>query len=324
LRRRQFITLLGGTAATLPLAARAQQPTMPRVGFIWIGARGTDLSQVAGLRQGLSDRGYVFGRNLALEERYADGNPDRIPVLIAELLALRIDVLVTAGTPLTRAAQSATKTVPIVSVTGNPVGTGLVTSLSHPGGNITGLSLLSGDYSAKWLELLKQVVPKLHRVVALSNPDNSVAAGQLEHMREAAQALGLELTVFSVRPSEFETSFAAITTELFDGLIVTDDAFIATLLPRIIALAADRHLPAVYAYSGIVQQGALMSYSSNFFAMYRAAAGYVDRILKGARPSDLPIEQATEVALSINLKTAKALDVTIPPTLLATADEVIE
>jgi putative tryptophan/tyrosine transport system substrate-binding protein len=178
LRRRQLITLLGGTAATLPLAARAQQPTMPRVGFIWIGARGTDLSQVAGLRQGLSDRGYVLGRNLALEERYADGNPDRVPVLIAELLALRIDVLVTAGTPLTRAAQSATKTVPIVSVTGNPVGTGLVTSLSHPGGNTTGLSLLSGDYSAKWLELLKQVVPKLHRVVALSNPDNSVAAGQ--------------------------------------------------------------------------------------------------------------------------------------------------
>ena len=323
MRRRDFIALIGASGAW-PLAARAQQPTMPRVGYIWIGARGTDLSQVAGLRQGLKDRGYVLERNLALEERYADGDPDRVSVLIAELLALRIDVLVTPGTPLTRAAQSATKTVPIVSVTGNPVGTGLVTSLSHPGGNITGLSLLSGDYSVKWLELLKQVVPKLHRVAALSNPDNSVAAGQIEHMRMAAQALGLELTVLSVRPSEFETSLAAITTELFDGLIVTDDAFIATLLPRIIALVADRHLPAVYAYSGIVQQGALMSYSSNFFAMYRIAAGYVDRILKGARPSDLPIEQATEVALSINLKTAKALDVTIPPTLLATADEVIE
>jgi putative tryptophan/tyrosine transport system substrate-binding protein len=323
MRRREFISLLGCSIA-LPVAAGAQQPAIPRVGYIWIGARGTDLTQIAGLRQGLADNGYVLGRNLVIEERYADGKPDRVPALIAELLALKIDVLVTPGTPLTRAAQSATTTVPIISVTGNPVGTGLVTSLSHPGGNITGLSLLSGDYSVKWLELLKQVVPKLHRVAAFSNPDNSVAAGQIAHLLTAAQALGLELRLFSVRAAEFETSLASTATEPCDGLIVTDDPFIATLLPRIIAIAAEQHLPAVYAYSGVVQQGALMSYSFNFFAMYRRAAGYVDRILKGARPSDLPIEQATEVALSINLKTAKTLGLDVPPTLLATADEVIE
>ena len=232
--------------------------------------------------------------------------------------------LVTPGTTLTRAAQSATKTLPIVSVTGNPVGTGLVASLSHPGGNITGLSLLSGDYSAKWLELLKEIVPKLRRVAALSNPDNSLAAGQIDHLRTAAQVLGLQLTFLSVRPAELETSLAAMTTEHFDGLVVTDDPFIATLVPKVIALAADRRLPAVYAFSGIVQEGALMSYSSNFFAMYRRAAGYVDRILKGTPPAELPIEQATEVALNINLKTAKELGLNVSPTLLATADEVIE
>jgi putative tryptophan/tyrosine transport system substrate-binding protein len=266
----------------------------------------------------------MLGQSLVLEERYAEGHADRVPALIAELLALPLDVLVSPGTPMTRAARSATKTVPIVGVTGNPVGTGLVTSLSHTGGNITGLSLLSGDYSAKWLELLRTLVPKLQRVAALWNPDNSVATGQVEHMRVAAQALGLQPTILSVRSAELETSLATITPENFEGLIVTDDPLLATLLPRIITLCAERRVPAVYAYSGIVQQGGLMSYSSNFFAMYRRAADYVDRILKGAYPADLPIEQATEVALSINLKTAKALGLEVPPTLLAVADEVVE
>jgi len=324
MRRREFISLLGGTAVALPLAARAQQVAMPRLGYIWIGARGTDASLNAGLRQGLADRGYVVGRNLAFEERYAEGTADRVPALIAELLALNIDVLVTPGTPITRAAQRATKTIPIVSVTGNPVGTGLVTSLSHPGGNITGVSLLTGDYSAKWLELLRELVPKLQRVAVLWNPDNPVAAAELEHMRKAAQILLLDLTILSVEPSEIEASLAAITTASFEGLLVPDDPLTQSFLPRIIALTAQRHLPAVYAYSDSVQQGGLISYSANFLEMFRKAAGYVDRILKGAHPGDLPIEQATEVALDINLKTAKALGLTIPPTLLAVANEVIE
>jgi putative tryptophan/tyrosine transport system substrate-binding protein len=323
MRRRKFLSLLGGAAAAWPLAARAQQQGLPRIGYVWIGAHDTDVSN-AGLRQGLADRGYVFGRNLMLEERYAEGNADRIPVLIAELLALAVDVLVTPGTPITRAAQRATSTVPIVCVTGNPVGTGLVASLSRPGGNITGLSLLSGDYSAKWLELLKEGVPKLHRVAVLWNPDNPGTSLQLEHMRETARILNLDLTILSARPAEVEASLKAMTTTSFDGLVVTDDPFLEPLIPRIITLAAERRLPTLYAFNTSVQQGGLMSYSANFFALWRRAADYVDRILKGARPADLPIEQATEVILNINLKTAKALGLTVPPTLLALADEVIE
>jgi putative tryptophan/tyrosine transport system substrate-binding protein len=196
--------------------------------------------------------------------------------------------------------------------------------LSRPGGNITGLSLLSSDYSAKWLELLKEAVPKLRRVAVLWNPDNPGTSLQLEHMCEAARILGLDLTILSARPAEIEASLTGMTTTSFDGLVVTDDPFLEPLIPRIIALAAQRRLPTLYAFNTSVQQGGLMSYSANFFALWRRAADYVDRILKGARPADLPIEQATEVILNINLKTAKALGLDIPATLLARCDEVIE
>jgi putative ABC transport system substrate-binding protein len=323
MRRREFITLLSGSAFTWPLAARAQQRAIPRIGYIWSGAPGTEMS-IAGLRQGLTDRGYVVGHNLMIEERYAEGNPHRIPVPIDQLLALSIDVLVTPGTPITLAAQRATTTVPIVCITGNPVGSGLVASLSRPGGNITGMSLLSGEYSAKWLELLTQVAPTLHRIAVLWNPDNPAMIEEHGHLQDTARVLGLALTFLSARPSEIEASLAALTPATVDGFVVTDDAFLEPLLPRLIALAADRRLPALYPFSNAIQQGGLMSYSANFFAMWRRAAGYVDRILKGDRPSELPIEQATEVALNINLKTAKALGLTIPTTLLVTADEVIE
>jgi putative ABC transport system substrate-binding protein len=259
-----------------------------------------------------------------IEERYAEGNPHRIPVLIDQLLALSIDVLVTPGTPITLAAQRATTTVPIVCITGNPVGSGLVASLSRPGGNITGMSLLSGEYSAKWLELLTKAAPTLHRIAVLWNPDNPAMIEEHGHLQDTARVLGLALTFLSARPSEIEASLAALTPATVDGFVVTDDAFLEPLLPRLIALAADRRLPALYPFSNAIQQGGLMSYSANFFAMWRRAAGYVDRILKGDRPSELPIEQATEVALNINLKTAKALGLTIPTTLLVTADEVIE
>jgi putative tryptophan/tyrosine transport system substrate-binding protein len=322
MRRREFIAALGGAAAW-PIAVRGQQPAIPRVGYVWIGALGTDPGY-PGLRQGLEDRGYAVGRNLVLEERYADGHTERLRALITELLALNVNVLATPGTQITRAAQHATSTVPIVCVTGDPVGTGLVTSLAQPGGNITGLSLLSGDYSAKWLELLKEAVPSLRVVAVLWNPDNPGLAAQLEHMREAASPLGLELRSFSALPADVEASFATIATASLDGLVLTDDPFVATVIPRAIDVAAQRGLPALYAFSDSVQQGGLMSYSSNFFALWRRAAGYVDRILKGARPADLPVEQATEVALKINLKTAKALRLEIPPQLLARADEVIE
>jgi putative ABC transport system substrate-binding protein len=268
--------------------------------------------------------GYVVGRNLVFEERYANGNPERVPALIAELLALKIDVLVTPGTPVTLAAHRATSTVPIVCVTGDPVRTGLAVSLARPGGNITGLSLLSGDYGVKWLELLREAAPTAHRVAMLWNPDNPGTANQNKLMRESAPALGLELTAISVRPTDLEASLAALATAGLDGLVVTDDPLLETLLPRLIALTAERRLPAIYAFGEAVKQGGLMSYSANFFKLWRRAAGYVDRILKGARPAELPIEQATEVTLSINLKTAKALGLIIPEALLARADEVIE
>jgi putative ABC transport system substrate-binding protein len=324
MRRRQFIGLVGSAAATWPLATRAQQGAIPKVGYVFIGAPGgTDVSN-AGLRQGLIDRGYEIGRNLILEERYADGNWDRIPVLISELLALNVDVLVTVGTLTSLAAKRATSTVPIVSMSGDPVAAKLVATLSHPGGNVTGMSLISGDYSAKWLPLLKEAAPKLRHVAVLQNPDSPVIAAEVKHVQEAAPGLGVELTILSVRPAELESSLAALTTGSIDGLIVGDDPLLETLMPRLIALAAQKRLPALYGFSTAAKLGGLMSYSADFFTMWRRAAGYVDRIIKGASPADLPVEQATEVTLNINLKTAKALGLKIPQTLLATADEVIE
>jgi putative ABC transport system substrate-binding protein len=323
MKRREFIAGLS-SAAAWPLVARAQQlDRTQRVGRVWIGAPGTDVG-LAGLRQGLADRGYVIGRNLLLEARYAEGQPDLVPDLIAELLALNLDVLTTPGTPITRAAQRATSTVPIVCTTGDPIGAGFVKSLSHPGGNITGLSLLSGDYSAKWLELIKEMVPKVHQVAALWNPDNQGTAQAMRNMRDAANSLSLELTTFPARPSDVETSLTAIATTNVDALIVTDDPYLELLLPRIVAFTTDHRLPALYTSSTAVGQGGLLSYSSNFFALWRRAADYVDRILKGARPAELPVEQATEVALKINIRTAKALGLEVPTTLLARADEVIE
>jgi ABC-type uncharacterized transport system substrate-binding protein len=324
LRRREFITLLGG-AATWPLAARAQQERrVPRVGYVWIGDPGTDES-IDGLRQGLEDRGYVLGRNLALEERYAKGNADRVPALIAELLALKVDVLATPGTLISHAAQSATSTVPIVLVSGDPIGAGLAASLARPSANITGLSLLSTDYSEKWPQLLMELAPKVRRVGVLWNPDNpSVVGREVERMHEAARALALEVSTLSARPADFEATVAAMAPASIDGFIVSDDPVLRAILPRLIALAAERRLPALYGFSIAVKLGGLMSYSANFFDLWREAAGYVDRILKGARPADLPIEQATKFALRINLLTARALGIEVPPTLLATADEVIE
>ena len=321
--RREFITLASGVMAAWPRAASAQQPALPKVGYVWIGERERDVSG-AGLRQGLTDKGYEIGRNLALEERYAQGDVEKVPALLAELLALKVDVLVTVGTTISLAARRATSTVPIVCISGDPVGTGLVASLSRPGGNVTGLSLLAADYSAKWLELLKEALPKLHRVAVLWNPDNPSIVLEMARLQTAARTLSLELEAFSGKPKDLELSFAAIANGGSDGLVVTTDASLEPSTPLIIAFAAERRLPAIYPFSTAVQQGGLMSYSADFFKLWRIGAGYVDRIIKGEKPADLPIEQPTAVALKINLKTARALGIAVPPTLLALADEVIE
>ena len=321
--RREFITLASGVMAAWPRAASAQQPALPKVGYVWIGERERDVSG-AGLRQGLTDKGYEIGRNLALEERYAQGDVEKVPALLAELLALKVDVLVTVGTTISLAARRATSTVPIVCISGDPVGTGLVASLSRPGGNVTGLSLLAADYSAKWLELLKEALPKLHRVAVLWNRDNPSIVLEMARLQTAARTLSLELEAFSGKPKDLELSFAAIANGGSDGLVVTTDASLEPSTPLIIAFAAERRLPAIYPFSTAVQQGGLMSYSADFFKLWRIGAGYVDRIIKGEKPADLPIEQPTAVALKINLKTARALGIAVPPTLLALADEVIE
>jgi len=296
---------------------------MPKVGYVWMGEPNTDLSESA-LRQGLADAGYVIGGNLAFEGRYAEGDSEKVPALIAELLALEVDVLVTVGSQISLAARRATSTVPIVCVTGDPVALGLVTSLNRPEGNVTGLSLLVVDYSAKWLELMKEALPKLHRVAALWNPDNPGIVKEVEQLRTSARTLDLELTAFLGRAGDIDASLAEIAGDNFDGLVVTDDPALVLQQPRIIAFAAERRLPALYSFSTAVQQGGLMSYSTDFFSIWRRAAHYVDRILKGDRAADLPIEQATSVVLKINLKTAKALGLSIPPTVVARADEVIE
>jgi putative ABC transport system substrate-binding protein len=324
MRRREFITVLGGAAAAWPLVARAQQPAVPRIGYVWIGAKGTDTASGAGLRQGLADRGYTIGQNLILEERYADGDIEKVPALIVDLLAMKVSVLVTAGTPISLMAQRATSTVPIVMASSDPVGSGLAASLSRPGGNITGISLLAGDYSAKWLGLLKELVPSLHRVAALWNSDNPSMVKEIAQLRAAEHTLGLELTAFSAKSGDVEASFASIAGGGFDGLVVTTDAFLESYTPRIIALASEHHLPAIYPYSNAVALGGLISYSVDILEMWRRTASYVDRILKGERPGDLPIKQPTAVVLKINQKTAKALGLPVPPALIVAADEVIE
>jgi len=296
---------------------------MPKVGFVWTGGPDDDVSS-AGLRRGLLDRGYVIGRNLAFEDRYARGDLEKVPALIDELLALKVDVLVTVGTQTSLLARRATSTVPIVSGSGDPVGSGLALSLDRPGGNLTGVSVLAGDYSSKWLELMKEALPKLRRVAVLYNPDNPAITKEVNQLRISARALDLDIATFLGRPGEIDSSFAEIAGGDFDGFIVTTDPSIEPQLSRIIAFAAERRLPALYSFGTAVQQGGLMSYSVDFFSIWRRAAHYVDRILKGARPADLPIEQPTAVFLKINLKTANALGITIPPNLLARADEVVE
>src|SRR5262249_9535692 len=267
---------------------------------------------------------YVIGRDFVIEERYADGHFEQVSALIDELLALNIDILLTPGTPITLAAKRATSKVPIICVTGDPIGAGLVTDPSRPGGNVTGLWLFSSDYSATWLELLQEAVPNLHRVAVLWNHENRLITKEIADLRQAAGYLKLDLTLFSTTPADAEGNLAAIANAGFGGLVVTTDYSLEPLTPRIIAFAAERHLPTIYPFGGAVQQGGLISYSADFFAIWRRVAGYVDQILKGARAADLPIEQATDLTLKINLKTAKEIGLALPPTLLARADEVIE
>jgi putative ABC transport system substrate-binding protein len=319
MRRRDFITLLGGAVAW-PLAARAQKPKIPRIGII------DDAPIWDHFRTGLRELGYIEGRNIALEYRSAEGRPEHLAAAASELAGLPVDIIATYGTPASQAAKLATATIPIVMVSiGDPVRAGLVASFARPGGNITGLTILSPDSSPKRLQLLKEIVPSVARVAFLWNPDNASNAAQLEEVQIAAPILGIQLLPFAVRRSdEFDGAFAAMTSQRADALLMTGDPFHQLHIETIIEFLTRNRLPGTFLIRENVVAGGLMSYGASQPDLFRRAATFVHKILQGAKPADLPIEQPIKFDLVINLKTAKALGLTVPPTLLAIADEVIE
>jgi ABC-type uncharacterized transport system substrate-binding protein len=326
--RRAF---LAGAAALLaaPIAARAQSTRrLYRIGFLGAASPSEPRSQrfFEAFRNGLAELGYVEGQNIAIESRWAAGKYERLPGLAAELVRLKMDVIVTAAVPAIRAVKEATSTIPIVmAVVVDPVATGLVASFARPGGNITGLSVMTPELVGKQLEMLREIVPKASRVAVLWNPANPGNPPQLRAAEVAARTLGMRLQLLEARnPREIDSAFAAMTKEGASAVVVLVDVVLIEQRTRIADLAATRRLPAVYGHVDHVGAGGLMAYAPNFRDNYRRAAAYVDKILRGANPGDLPIEQATKFELLINLKTANALGLTIPPSLLARADQVIE
>jgi len=311
---------------TLCASVQAQQlRRVPRIGFLSSRSPDAEKSRLAAFQQGLQKLGYSAGKNILIEQRYAAGKFDRLPDLAAELVGLKVDVLVTTGTPAAHAAKNATSTIPIViGNAGDPVGTGLVASLARPGGNVTGLSVLNTELSGKRLELLKEVVPTASRVAVLLNPANSINPLQLKEIQSAAPALGVTLHSLEVKGTDdIDRAFTAMKKERTGALIVLGDPLLETHRTRIAELAVKSQLPAIYSLAPYVEAGGLMSYGTNFDDLYRRAATYVDKILKGSKPADLPVEQPTKFEFVINLKAAKQIGLTIPPNVLARADRVI-
>ena len=307
-----------------PLAAQAQRPgKSPRIGILHLSTAADSLSEA--FEQGLRDLGYVVGKNLVLEYRFAAGQFERLPALAAELVQLPVDVLVTAG-PGALAAKQATATIPIVfPVFADPVGEGLVASLARPGGNVTGLSIMGTDLAAKRLELLTAVVPGLRRLALLWNPDRPGHALQIQEIHAAAAQGGIHVDVLEVRsPLEFDRAFLTMGDTGVGAAIIIDEVTFFNERTCLAALAAQYQIPAMYGHRGYVDAGGLLSYGPHFAALFRRAATFVDKILKGAKPGDLPVEQPTTFELVINLKTAQTLSLTIPPLLLFQADEVIK
>ena len=323
--RRAFVAGVVGGLVAGALATKAEpQARTPRVGVI--GEHSPADPFVAAFRQGLHDLGYVEGRNVVVELRYAQGALDRVPRLAAELLRRQIDVLVVGGTVSAQAAATATTTVPIVfALAGDPVGTGLVTSLGHPGRNVTGISNLSPGLLPKQLELLRAAAPKVSRVAILYNPLNPATAPALDETREAARRMGVELQVLEVRKADELTAvFTVLTRWRADGLLAVSDPVVGNNLALLSKEAASHRLPAMYSRREFVEAGGLMAYGPSYEDNYRRAAAYVDRILKGASPGELPVEQPIRFELIVNRKTARALGLTLPPSLLLRADRVIE
>jgi ABC-type uncharacterized transport system substrate-binding protein len=326
MRRREFITLLGGAVAW-PLAARAQQPAMPVVGFLSSGSPDAVLDFLPAFRQGLSEAGYVEGRNVAIEYRWAEGQYDRLPALAEDLARRQVTAIaVPSSTSAALAAKASITTIPVVFGTaGDPVRTGLVASLNRPGGNFTGVTSLNAEVEPKRLELLHELVPTATTIALLLNPTGRFAGNPTKDVQTAARTLGVELHILHASTErDFDAAFARLVQLRLGGLVIGGDAFFTSRLEQLAALSARHAVPTIYQYREFAAAGGLMSYGSSITDQYRMVGIYTGRILKGEKPSDLPVQQTTRVELFINLKTAKSLGLTFPITLLARADEVIE
>jgi putative ABC transport system substrate-binding protein len=327
MRRREFIALLGGAAAAWPLTARAQPGgKLRRIGMLETVSAAANAANFDAFRRGLRELGYVEGQTVAIEYRSADGRAERFPALANELVRLPVDVIVTRGTPAALAAKQATATIPVVmAAIGEPLGIGVVASLAHPGGNVTGFSAFVTELSGKRVEVMKEAFPGVARAGFLNNMSNPVAPPQWEATRVAARALGVAVELLDVRAREdIPRAFAAAADGKLGALLTGVEAVTQAHAPLIIEEVARLRIPAIYASREFVDAGGLMTYSVSYPHLYRRAAGLVDKIFKGARAGDLPVEQPTKIDLVINLKTARALGLEVPPSLLARADEVIE
>jgi putative ABC transport system substrate-binding protein len=328
LRRRDFITLLGGATAAWPLAARAQQPGRPLIGYLSSGMRGVIGGERSSIfAEGLAETGYIEGRNVTIEYRWAEGHYGRLPELATELVRRHVNVLVTADSIVTaQAAKAATSTIPIVFGIGtDPVESGLVASFNHPGGNLTGAARLSSELEPKRLQLLHELIPAARTIALLVNPDSPSAESLAKTMQTAASALGLSLPVLraSTNP-DLDAAFAEMVRLRAEGLVISPDSFFVQQSQRLATLAVMHAIPAMFQYREFAAAGGLLSYAANRTESYRLLGRYTGRILKGEKPADLPVQQPTRVELIVNLKTAHALGITVPITLLTGADEVIE
>jgi putative ABC transport system substrate-binding protein len=328
MRRRDFGSLLGGIAAftTWSPLLNAQQKATPVIGFLGNATPSFAAPSVATLRQGLSETGYIEGQNLTIEYRWAEGRLDRLPALAADLVGRKVDVIVAGGgPPAPHAAKGATSTIPIVFTSGDAVGDGLVASLARPGGNLTGVSFLIGELNPKRFELLSELVPQARAIALLVNPNYPATEHTVPAVQDAARAKGVQLHILKASTeSEIDAAFAALVQRQAGALVVSSDPFLNSRREQIVALAARHAVPAIYEWREVATVGGLISYGASITAAFRQLGIYAGKILKGAKPADLPVVQPTTFELVINLKTAKALGLTIPPSILSRADEVIE
>ena len=324
MNRREFVLLLGG-ATTAARALRAQQKAMPVIGFLGISPPGANASRLAAFRLGLGDTGYVEGQNVTIEYRSAEDRYDRLPALAADLVGRKIDVIVTQGSVAAVAAKNATSTIPIVFSVGDPVAAGLVASLARPGGNLTGFSILAFELAPKRLELLSELVPQARLITLLVNPNSPNAERTIGDMQEAARAKGRQLVALKAENEiEIDSAFATLAQQDAGALVVDADPFFFSRREQLVALAARYVVPAIYQWREFAEAGGLISYGSSLMAATRQLGVYTGKILKGAKPADLPVQQPTTFELVINLSTAEALALTVPQALLARADEVLE